>query len=421
MLCSDEISLGHLAEVERYSVKDIVTFFEIAAGAAHQRHDTESSLQQEGGKAIKITSEMLDALRETRARYLNKLKILQTFTQHFGTKIRAIDADTVLRYLEARQEAMVTLTLRQATLPDHWDPFTDDVLPAAEESNHLVDAQTFENVLVPYAEQFNLRFPAVKKEAFVIPSLVRAASEVVRPTVSEYAKECRAYANWQQLRLSDVQQLWANVNVDQIKHELALIRRTVDIGPTDEDLVDTLTCLIELNDRTRKLEQIVKVVDLFQPKTEASTVIQHAVGGMGSKTNAPTKTKIDTEVVQEPSLKSSSTDFSQQQQLHANKDELIEWINGALEMYGTDVKHNLTLKDLHSFAKIFFKISSTMKPDSWRLLHEYEFDQNLLFIFVNGKFSLLQGANNLVAFLKSVEHEDLSNWINAVEDQSDSQ
>lgn len=33
----------------------------------------------------------------------------------------------------------------------------------------------------------------------------------------------------------------------------------------------------------------------------------------------------------------------------------------------------------------------------------------------------LEGAKKLVAFLKSVEHEDLSNWINAVEDQSDNQ
>lgn len=409
MLCSDEISLGHLAEVERYSVKDIVTFFEAAAGAAHQGGGTESSssLHQKGGKIIIITSEMLNALRETRAQYLKRLKILQTFTQHFGTRIWAINADIVLSNLKARQKAMVTLKLRQATLPNHWDPFTDEVLPAAEESNHLVDAQTFENVLVPHVEQFNLQFPAVKEEALVIPSLVMAASEVVRPAVSEYAQTCRAYANWQQLRLSDVQRLWANVNVDRINRELALIRRTVNIGPIDEDLVDTLTCLIELSDRMRKLNQIIRFMDLFQSKTETSTVIQHATGEMGSdvgrestatRIDAPVKTRLpwwssqksvvkqmDTEVVQEPSLK-SSTDFSQQQQLHAQQNELVEWINQSLEKFGSDDKHDLTLKDLHSFTRGFLKISSTMKPDSWHLLHEYVFDRNLPFILVNGRF-----------------------------------
>ncbi|RUS34694.1 hypothetical protein BC938DRAFT_479135 [Jimgerdemannia flammicorona] len=189
------------------------------------------------------------------------------------------------------------------------------------------------------------------------------AMRIVLPAVERFRKHARGYERWHELECEAEKGIWKGVNdVHSIEGELEFMRRN-DGGPPEKgsadakDLVYALQSLAVIDERVQQMNAIVQLKQALFPEDEDNA--------------------------------------------SASSDNLANLIGAQLSTL-QDTEYSCSLKEIYDFNVFFTEhLADIVNDRAWEL------------------WKALLDTPKLLAFLRQIEHEDLKNWINAVDDLTD--
>ncbi|CAG8487332.1 35591_t:CDS:10 [Gigaspora margarita] len=166
----------------------------------------------QGEHNLIITDDVIEQCYNRCYEYNSTLERLQKFYEQFCPLRFVPNVKQYLVDLEKRS-ADATLTLRESYDEDHWSihSLTIEIM---KNYYHFVDSQTFYNIFQTVLDT-ELTVEQVMNETFI-------------DAIEDYKIECEEYDNWEDIKCSDANEFWKNVDVEQVEKEINFMIPYVD-------------------------------------------------------------------------------------------------------------------------------------------------------------------------------------------------
>ncbi|CAG8500146.1 9201_t:CDS:10 [Diversispora eburnea] len=199
--------------------------------------------------SIVITKYDLKKVRKEFQNYEETLDIFYSFYVKFCSIPKVTDVNEYIDDIRQRHDRKSQIKLKDVLSADNWLKHSNNET-IAKNIYKFRDSKTFKNT-----------FEDISNKRIVQDTLtVNEISSTIIPQIYvEYLEKNRKYEEWEDLKFSEAYITWNNVR--DVEYELSLMGLQREISP---ELVEILTHLSKVSQSIERLEQLLKLVEIFQ-------------------------------------------------------------------------------------------------------------------------------------------------------------